>query len=92
MRNLEDLLSPTTVGIIRSAGLHKIAGVMAGVDEMTLPVAANIIGARAYMRRKTARLVADGLISLAAATDKTAMTPEAVAHLRRSITPSAKGY
>jgi len=91
MANLDHLLSPTAVGIIRAACLHKVAGVMHGVDEMTMPVAASLIGQRAYMRRKTASLVADGIVSLAAATDKTAMTPEAAANLRRSIVPGAKG-
>lgn len=91
MADLDHLLSPTAVGIIRAAGLHKVAGVMHGVDEMTMPIAAALIGQRAYMRRKTAHLVADGIISLAAATDKTAMTPEAVAHLRRAVAPSTKG-
>jgi putative effector of murein hydrolase LrgA (UPF0299 family) len=91
MRNLDLLLSPATVGVIRAAGLHKVAGAMVGVDEMTLPIAANIIGARAYLRRKTAKLVADGIISLAATTDKTAMTAEAAANLRRSVTPATKG-
>jgi hypothetical protein len=88
MADFDHLLSPAAVGIIRAAGLHKVAGAMVGIDEMTMPHAVAIIGMRAYERRKTARLVADGIVSLAAATDKTAMTPEAAAHLRRSIEPS----
>lgn len=91
MANLDHLLSPEAISVIQTAGLHKIAGAMHGVDEMTMPIAAQLIGQRAYMRRKTARLVADGIISLAAATDKTAMTTEAVAHLRRAVAPSTKG-
>lgn len=91
MADLNHLISPDAVATIRAAGLHKIAGAMHGVDEMTMPVAVGLIGQRAYVRRKTARLVADGIISLAAATDKTAMTTEAVAHLRRSVAPSTKG-
>ncbi len=91
MSSLDHLLSPTAVGIIRAAGLHKVAGAMRGVDEMTAPVAARLIGERAYMRRKTARLAVDGIISLATVTDKTAMTPEACANLRRAVAPSTKG-
>lgn len=90
MVDLERLLSPAAIDVMRAAGLHKVAGAMHGHDEMTARLAVDLVGRRAYVRRKTARLVVDGVISLAAAT-KSAMSPEAVADLRRAVAPGAKG-
>lgn len=79
-----------TVQTVRAVGLHKIAGEMTGVGEMTAPIAAGIIGAKAYERRKAAQLVASGVASLAAV-EKQAMSPELAATLRGSIIPAIKG-
>lgn len=78
-----------TVQTVRAAGLHKVAGVMNGVEEMTAPTAAGIIGAKAYVRRKEAQLVASGLVSLAAV-QKQAMSGETAAQLRGSVYPATK--
>ena len=79
-----------TIETIRTVGLHKVAGAMHGVDEMTAPIAAGIIGAKAYMRRKSAQLIASGLVSLAAL-EKQAVSSETAAQLRDSIIPAIKG-
>ncbi len=79
-----------TIQTVRAVGLHKIAGAMHGVPEMTAPIAAGIIGAKAYERRKAAQLVASGIVSLAAV-QKQAMAPETAAQLRDSIIPATKG-
>jgi len=50
---------------IRTAGLHKIAAAMVGLDEIGLKEAAALIGARAYVRRKEAATVLEGIASLA---------------------------
>lgn len=78
-----------TVDIVRAAGLHKVAGVMNGVSEMTAPTAMGVIGAKAYARRKEAQLVASGLVSLAVV-QKQAMSAETAAKLREIVTPSKK--
>lgn len=63
--NLDNLVSHRAIAAIRSAGLHKVAGAMAGLDEIDIRTAAGLIGARAYMRRKQAALVAEGIGALA---------------------------
>lgn len=87
--DLATLVPPAAVETIRTAGLHKVVGEMAGVGEMTVAKAAGLIGQKAYIRRKTAQLVADGIISLAAV-EKTAMPEEAAARLRASVLPATK--
>ena len=90
--NLENLIPQSTVDTIARVGLHKVAGAMYGVDEMTLKVAAQLIGMKAYARRKEAHVIANGLGSLAAIQgEKVAENPALMALLRRSIAPAAMG-
>jgi hypothetical protein len=63
--DVEKLISPNLVDAVRRAGLHKIAGAMAGVDEITIKEAVKILGGKAYIRRKQAGLIATGLAAFA---------------------------
>lgn len=81
MIDLESILAPT-VRVIQSVGLHKVAGAMQGLEEVAMPQAVQIIGARAFVRRKTARLISEGLASLAAV-EVQEVSPETAATLRR---------
>lgn len=65
--SLDNLLRPSTVQAVRTAGLHRIVGEIAGVGDLDAGKAAGLIGARAFVRRKTARLIAGGILSMAAA-------------------------
>jgi hypothetical protein len=65
--SLDNLLRPSTIQVIRTAGLHRIVGEIAGVGDLDVGKVAGLIGARAFVRRKTARLVAGGILSMAAA-------------------------
>jgi hypothetical protein len=50
---------------MRTAGLHKVAGVMLGVEELTMKEAAREIGRRAFMRRAETKKIAAGIEALA---------------------------
>jgi hypothetical protein len=65
--SLDNLLRPSTVQAVRTAGLHRIVGEMAGVGDLDAGKVAGLIGARSFVRRKTARLIAGGILSMAAA-------------------------
>lgn len=79
-----------TIEIVRAVGLHKVAGAMNGVSEMTAPIAAGIVGAKAYERRKVAQLVASGIVSLATV-EKQSMSSEIAERLRGSVVPATRG-
>lgn len=64
--SLDNLLRPFTVEVVRTAGLHRIIGEISGVGDLDAGKAAGLIGARAFVRRKTARLIASGILSMAA--------------------------
>lgn len=87
MVNLDNLLRPDTVAIVKAAGLHRIVGEIAGVGELHPGKVAGLIGARSFVRRKTARLVAGGILSLAAATGKR-LSDDAERRLRDSVSPA----
>lgn len=86
--NVENLVSDRALQAIRRVGLHKVAGVMAGVDELTLKEAVNILGRKAYTRRKEAGQVAAGIAALAALRGEKLAFQEL---LRRSIAPVVVG-
>lgn len=50
---------------LRTAGLHKMAGALEGVDELGLKEAVSILGRKAYLRRKEAAQVVAGIGALA---------------------------
>lgn len=89
---LDDLIPPATLQAVASAGLHKIAGAMAGVPEMGLKEAVALLGAKACLRRKEARAIADGIAAYGALTgEKVAENPALSALLRRSVMPALGG-
>jgi hypothetical protein len=89
---LDDLIPPHVTATVRDAGLHKIAGAMLGVPELTIKEAVFSIGARAFMRRKEARAIVDGIAAYATLTnEKIAENPALMALLRRAAVPAAVG-
>lgn len=85
---LDDIIPRHVVETVARVGLHKIAGAMNGIDEMTLPAAIGILGAKSYLRRKEARAIADGIASYAVLSGtKVAEDPSLVEALRRIVVP-----
>lgn len=89
---LDDLVSPSAIAAIKRHGLHKVAGAMRGLPELGIHEAVAAIGERAYLRRKEARIVVDGLSALSALSgEKVAENPALMALLRRAVMPAALG-
>lgn len=65
---MENFFSPAGLNALRTQGLHKIAGAMAGVPELTLKEASMILGTKARLRRQEFRKIAAGLVALSAVT------------------------
>jgi len=86
MATLDNLLEPGTIEIIKTAGLHRIVGEIEGVGELHAGKVAGLIGARSFIRRKTARLVAGGILSLAAASGER-LSAEGERRIRDSVSP-----
>ena len=88
--NLDNLVPARAIAAIKTAGLHRITGIMAGFDEINIKTAAGLIGARAYMRRKQAALMAEGIGALTLVRgEKLAGGWEEL--LRRSFLPAVAG-
>jgi hypothetical protein len=86
--HVEQLVSPEALTALRSAGLHKVAAAMAGVDELDLNTAVRLIGEKAYTRRKEAAEIANGLGALAAINnEKVAWMPV----IEKAIVPGLAG-
>lgn len=81
------ILKPDTIAIVKTAGLHRIVGEIAGVGELHPGKVAGLIGARSFVRRKTARLVASGILSLAAAYGEE-LSDDAERRIRDSVSPA----
>ena len=89
---LDDLIPPHVTATVRAAGLHKVAGAMLGVPELTVKEAMFVLGAKAYLRRKEARSIADGIAAYASLTgEKIAENPAMMAMLRRAAMPALMG-
>lgn len=90
--NLKDLVPTTTLDALNRFGLHKVAGVMNGVDDLNMGAAVSLIGARAYLRRKEAQAIVDGLVAYGEVTgEKVAENPLLAAMLRRAVVPAIAG-
>lgn len=90
--NLNDLIPPSVTAAVADLGLHKVAGAMLGVPELNLDVAIRTLGERAYLRRKEARAIADGIAAYAVVTgEKIAENPAIMALLRRAAMPALAG-
>jgi len=86
---LDDLVPPHVTAAVAALGLHKVAGAMLGAPELTLPVALRSLGEKAYLRRKEARCIVDGIAALAVLTDvKVAEASPLADLLRRTIAPA----
>lgn len=89
---LDDLIPRATVETVARVGLHKIAGAMRGTPELTLADAVTDIGARAFQRRKEARLITHGIAAYASVTnEKVANNPAMMALLQRALMPAVGG-
>lgn len=89
---LDDLIPPFVTRTVARQGLHKIAGAMLGVPELTSKEAVAVIGAKAYLRRKEARTIVDGIAAYATVTgEKIAEDPALMALLRRAAMPALAG-
>jgi len=89
---LDDLIPPNVTAAVRDLGLHKIAGAMLGVPELTIKEAVATVGAKAYLRRKEARSIVDGIVAFAALTnEKVADNAALMAMLRRAAMPALAG-
>lgn len=66
---IENLIPLATIQKVANVGLHTITGAMFGVPEITFKEAAAIIGTKAYMRRKEARAIANGIASFGLLSD-----------------------
>lgn len=90
--NLDDLISPAVTATVAEQGLHKIAGAMLGVPELTIKEAVTSLGVKAFMRRKEARAIVDGIVAYATLTnEKIAENPALMALLRKAAIPAAAG-
>lgn len=87
MTTLDNILRSETIAIIKSAGLHRIVGEITGVGELHPGKVAGLIGARSFVRRKTAKLVASGILSLAAATGEQ-LSNDSERRIRDSVSPA----
>jgi len=67
--NIENFFSKRGLEAIKSKGLHKVAGAMIGIDEVTIKDAAQVIGTRARLRRQEFAKIASGIQALAAVTE-----------------------
>lgn len=88
---VEKFVPQRALDAIRRAGLHKVAGALRGFDEITLKEAAGLLGARAYVRRKEASAIIEGIVAFAELRgEKTAgnLTSEL---LHRALAPAAFG-
>jgi hypothetical protein len=89
---LDDLVPPSVRHAVASAGLHKITGAMTGVPEMGLKEAVAVVGMKAWLRRKEARAIADGISAYGALVgEKIAENPALSALLKRSVMPALGG-
>ena len=66
---IENLVPTKTVDTVKRAGLHKVTGAMAGVGEVTVKEAAQIIGTKARLQRRENEKIAAGIRALAAVTE-----------------------
>ena len=62
--DIENFIPTRNLDVLRRVGLHKIAGAMNGVDEMTLKEAFAVIAAKAHLKRAEHRDIMAGLESL----------------------------
>jgi hypothetical protein len=63
--NIEGFFPPRNLQILRSAGLHKVAGAMLGFPELTIKEAVAQLATKAFINRAEARMISQGIAALA---------------------------
>jgi hypothetical protein len=87
---VENFIPPRNLGALRRMGLHKIAGAMLGVPEVTFKEAVAYLGAKAFLHRAEATKIAHGIEALATLRgEKVANVWQSV--LQRSTAPALLG-
>jgi len=87
--NVENFLSPAALHAIKRAGLHKIAGAMVDLNELTIKEAVALVGAKAHMRRVEGQKIAMGIQALARLNGEKNAAPDP--SLWRTLLPRAVG-
>jgi len=87
--DIANFVSPAALQVLKTAGLHKVAGAMAGIDELTVKAAVAMIGAKAHMRRVEGQKIAEGLAALSALNGEKNAAPDP--SLWRALLPRAVG-
>ena len=92
MLTINDLIPAATINTVAAVGLHKIAGAMMGVDELTIKEAVTALGTKAYIRRKQASAIAEGAAALLTLSGTKVAGNEALLELlKRSVMPAVGG-
>ena len=74
--DIRNFISPQNLAVLQKAGMHKVAGALNGVEEMTIKEGIALIAAKFHIKRAEARDISAGLASLEALrTEKTAEMP-----------------
>jgi hypothetical protein len=63
--NVDNFVSARNLHILRSAGLHKIAGAILDRPELTIKEAVTAIAAKAFIKRAEDRMIGRGIAALA---------------------------
>lgn len=66
---IENFIAPKNIETIKTAGMHKIVGAIEGGEEITIKRAAQLIGTKAYQRRREFQKISAGIAALAAVTE-----------------------
>ncbi|SRR6266545_7607596 len=87
---VENFISRGNLDTLRSAGLHKIAGAMLGLPEVTFKEAVAHLGAKAFLHRAESQKIAAGVAAFAALRgEKVASVWQSA--LQRSMGPALLG-
>jgi len=90
--DIANFVSPAALRVLKTAGLHKMAGVMAGIDELTMKEAVATIGAKAHLRHCEMRKMADGINALAELHGEKVAGPSILSALaQHAVTPGLLG-
>lgn len=66
---IENLVPPKNLATIKAAGLHRVVGAIEGGEDITIKRAAQLIGTKAYLRRREYQKIAAGIKALEAVTE-----------------------
>ena len=66
--NINNFIAPRNLQVLQRTGLHKVAGALLDIPELTIKEAVALVGAKAHLRRREMQKIATGLEDLAALT------------------------